>query len=350
MITRRFLVPITLVAATLLFSAAVQTLAAFTEPTASPPNADAYAPLTTSPTAEAKVGGLSIGRTGSYGFSGELLSVAGSVNIGGTNPAYYVGGGDDNNYARFQYNSVGSYVNIQSYGGGVAGKLVLNPDGGNVGVGTASPSAKLDVNGAALIENGLLLNTAGAANGLIVQNGNVGIGVTSPTAKLEIAGAATNGGLKINENASHIALANSSGTVGFYIDLYSGYLRFASAGGNAVAINSNGQLTLGSAGLKIADGTQGAGKVLTSDANGVATWQSPTASSAPTLTCTRYAGSTNTNSSASCQVAGEVLTGGGCYANTGNVETGYPDVISRTFYCSDVGDTCTAYAVCCKIQ
>ena len=35
---------------------------------------------------------------------------------------------------------------------------------------------------------GLLLNTGGATNGLIVQFGNVGIGTTNPTAKLDIAG------------------------------------------------------------------------------------------------------------------------------------------------------------------
>jgi len=41
-------------------------------------------------------------------------------------------------------------------------------------------------------EGGLTLNTGGATNGLIVQSGNVGIGTTSPGAKLEV-----NGGVKI---------------------------------------------------------------------------------------------------------------------------------------------------------
>ncbi len=38
---------------------------------------------------------------------------------------------------------------------------------------------------------GLILNTGGAANGLIVQSGNVGIGTASPNSALDIAGILT---------------------------------------------------------------------------------------------------------------------------------------------------------------
>ncbi len=64
---------------------------------------------------------------------------------------------------------------------------------------------------------GLLLNTGGAEYGLIIQNGNVGIGTASPTAKLEVAGQ-----------------------------------------------------------VKITGGSPGAGKVLTSDAEGLGQWSVPT--------------------------------------------------------------------------
>jgi hypothetical protein len=37
-------------------------------------------------------------------------------------------------------------------------------------------------------QGGLMLNTGGAPNGLIVQNGNVGIGTTSPSGKLHVSG------------------------------------------------------------------------------------------------------------------------------------------------------------------
>ena len=88
----RILSQAALVTGTLLFSLGVQTYAqTWSAPTGSPPNSNAYAPLNTSPSSQAKVGGL-------------------------------------------------------------------------------------------------LLNTGGAINGLIVQNGNVGIGSLFPTSKLDVAG------------------------------------------------------------------------------------------------------------------------------------------------------------------
>lgn len=101
--TRRILSQSALVVGVLVFSAALQASAVFTEPSTTPPNADAYAPLSTSPTAQAKVGGL-------------------------------------------------------------------------------------------------LLNTGGASNGLIVQTGNVGIGVVSPTQKLDVAGYVNGTGLCIGND------------------------------------------------------------------------------------------------------------------------------------------------------
>ncbi len=69
---------------------------------------------------------------------------------------------------------------------------------------------------------GLILNTGGAAYGLIVDKGNVGIGTPSPTVKLEVAGQ-----------------------------------------------------------VKITGGAPGTGKVLTSDASGLASWQTAAAGNVP---------------------------------------------------------------------
>ncbi len=102
--TNRILPQIALVTGTLLFSLGIQTYAqTWSAPTASPPNSNAYAPLNTSPAAQIKTGGL-------------------------------------------------------------------------------------------------LLNTGGAINGLIVQNGNVGIGTTSPTAKLDVQGYVKGTGLCIGND------------------------------------------------------------------------------------------------------------------------------------------------------
>ena len=117
-------------------------------------------------------------------------------------------------------------------------QLFVQKSTGNVGVGTISPSAKLEVTGQVKISGGspgigkvltsdgtglaswtTLGSTPWNISGLNIFNtndGNVGIGTASPTAKLDLLGT-----------------------------------------------------------VKITDGTQGAGKVLTSDANGLASWATP---------------------------------------------------------------------------
>ena len=83
---------------------------------------------------------------------------------------------------------------------------------GNVGINTHMPANTLTVNGNTSIGTAYI-NTPAPANGAIIE-GNVGIGTANPTSKLDI--------------------------------------------------NGN---------IRIADGTQGDGKILTSDANGIASWQ-----------------------------------------------------------------------------
>ena len=87
-----------------------------------------------------------IGANAPLGFPNEKLFVGGSVVVfsNGNNPLIAIGD-DGANYGKIAYNSSGDYLLFQSYGGNVATKLILNPEGGNVGIGMTSPAVKFAV-------------------------------------------------------------------------------------------------------------------------------------------------------------------------------------------------------------
>lgn len=117
---------------------------------------------------------------------------------------------------------------------------------GNVGVGTSSPSYKLDV-----------VQSTSGDNGIRVQSGN-----------------STNTIIARDSYGFEIS-ANQTGQ----------YINFLTGSQSRLLISGSGNIGVGTlspsakldvAGtFKLADGTQGAGKVLTSDANGNTSWQTP---------------------------------------------------------------------------
>jgi hypothetical protein len=197
------------------------------------------------------------------------ISATGNVGIGTTSPSYKLSFGTQNdqkfalfenagglNMFGFGYNSVIGTTDI--YANGIVGLSVKN--GGNVGIGTTTPAAKLDINsttndiaifkstgdggiiklnndlnkgltfitykstysvgsmfgvganGSGLVQEGngpLGIGTFGVTQPLIfgtnssekmrlTSDGNLGIGTTTPTAKLDITAAAGTSGLKLS--------------------------------------------------------------------------------------------------------------------------------------------------------
>ena len=141
-------------------------------------------------------------------------------------------------------------------------------------------------------------------NGIDISNnntGNVGIGTTTPTSKLTIDENSTgvaNTGISLNNtnngfaNAANISLKNStqndralqfinwnssatstSIAYNFLNNATSDLLTIQHGGNIGIGTNSPTAKLHVTGSVKVVDGTQGVGKVLTSDANGFASWQ-----------------------------------------------------------------------------
>ncbi len=118
-------------------------------------------------------------------------------------------------------------------------------------------------------------------NQLFVQKstGNIGLGTITPVAKLEVVGQ-----IKITGGSPGIGKVLSSDANGLASWVTPGSSPWNISGLNIFNTN-DGNVGIGTASpsakldllgtLKITDGTQGAGKILTSDANGLASWSTP---------------------------------------------------------------------------
>lgn len=200
-----------------------------------------------------------------------IAANAQNVGIGTTSPAYLL-----------------SVANA-SDGIGIAN---ISPDG-QVAVGTyvSNNSAYIQTHTA----TDLFFSTGNASPQLTLKNGSgyFGLGTTSPQARLDIYHGRLRFSGNFNSNtAQGIEFTNAAGTatngfIGVYNDSIMGCYGFTGAGWNVAFNNTSGKVGLGTmnpterldvngttktTNLQVTNGA-GAGKILTSDADGNATWQ-----------------------------------------------------------------------------
>jgi hypothetical protein len=182
---------------------------------------------TASPSAKLQVFGTSAAPSVSGTFQGSIFSIKGSstvsLDMGTTGASGY--------YAWMQAHDAGNGVNY---------KLAINPLGGNVGIGTTSPTDKLDVAGALRLTSNItfdatkagriykasnhglalhsvtgtendfamftpagqlmLVNPTGTNNVVLIPTaaGNVGIGITNPDASLHVTTNSSSGTFRLS--------------------------------------------------------------------------------------------------------------------------------------------------------
>jgi hypothetical protein len=128
--------------------------------------------------------GVYDGQTAGYGLGAYLnASDAGALTMSTTNASWFVGKG------------MGGW-NVLRCTGAIGARATVTTDFmistvGNVGIGTDSPSVKLDVVGAARITSSLsAIGNSNTLGNIFTTGGNVGINTTTPTFNLDVAGTA----------------------------------------------------------------------------------------------------------------------------------------------------------------
>ncbi len=229
-----------------------------------------------------------------WSFNGTHIfnSNTGNVGIGTSSPATLLEVGK---------NMTSPEITVHNFGGtgGASFAMIDNASGANWKFkATNAGGFKIRDHASGLDVIGIELNSM--ANALYIKSGgNVGIGTATPATRLDIAGGNNwdliggEGDFRIGNGLYRIKMGIATGGGGAGA---AGIMQYGMAGGyNVLKLGSQGNYLLFINGgtqrvgigtdnpsanldiqgtLRVADGTQGAGKVLTSDASGVASWAS----------------------------------------------------------------------------
>jgi hypothetical protein len=261
------------------------------------------------------------------------ITSSGNVGIGITNPTFPLevkANGDAFHWENLAGTSLGTFGVttgggsngwIALYNGGVQTLEILGSgnsyfNGGNVGIGTTTPAEKLSVTGNLLIAGSSsrfkgAYSNADSSDTLFqstVANGSTFLGAipnglgTMSQVRLYNSSDADNSGIgAFTASASSIGIGAAKSGTGSFLPITLGTsglerMRIDTAGNVGIGTTAPGSALEVAGQVKITGGTPGAGKVLTSDAAGLASWNTAPAGSVSGLTAASGTGTIdNTN-------------------------------------------------------
>jgi hypothetical protein len=250
-------------------------------------NATADASTKVTKAGDTMTGALTLPANGLKAGGNQLVLANGNVGIGTSNPLQglelaanlnlRIGGGDANPAYTYDltrnisdgllYFKGNQTSNTGYVFGGVDGERMRITPAGNVGVGTATPQTSLEIYKSVLGAIGPTLtlnNPAGSGGSSAIDFQNYGANSQPVVARVSV----------VDDSAFSSHLTFSTKTTGASANPLVERMRLTTSGNVGIGTTSPGAVLDVNGQIKVSGGTPGVGKVLTSDANGLASWSS----------------------------------------------------------------------------